>query len=60
MRDHLSNALHGMLVRKMSSPVAQMEYKAFHDLQDCKEIRDMLPEVARWVAEGHHLMTLWA
>jgi hypothetical protein len=34
-------------VTNLTSPVAQMEYKAFHDLPDCPSIRALLP--ARWV-----------
>ncbi len=47
VRDRMARALGGMTVRQLSSPVAAMQYKAFHELPDCPEVRAMLPDAAR-------------
>jgi hypothetical protein len=43
----MSCALRGMLVVPLSSPVASMEFKVFHDLEDCPEIQAKLPAAAK-------------
>lgn len=52
VRAALARALPGMEVAALTSPVAQMEFKAFHALEDCAEIRGLLPAAARWVRWG--------
>jgi len=46
VRREMASALRGMLVTPLSSPVAAMEYKAFHALPDCDAIRALLPKHA--------------